>query len=348
MTTFDKNKLQITSVKSIPEEKIYEFFERVFPERVPGINKIWKWLNRVGYYDNETPYAIIYENKVVSFAGLIPFDVLFDKKKYRAAWYIDFATLPEFQKKGLGTLITKKWMEYADISLEITHNEFSGPILKKLGWTELFDSYQHFIMINPLFHQKFAKIPYFIRFIFNSFVKRYYTFFYYKNRIKKLNLEYKKHNSEKPLTLCELLKNSDDNVFPVRDFDYFEWRIYKSPDNDKYLLVVSEKFKIILKECNTKRVNYLDILYTEGLEDDNQLASIIANIACDYSKGRYAYIRFYTNKKQTSLTISKKLKTYLKQLGFMYYTADKELRKKLLNAGWNWQLIDNDFEKFEE
>jgi hypothetical protein len=61
---------------------------------------------------------------------MTPFKVFVDGANYTASWFIDFALLPEFQRQGLGPILTKKWMEFSDFYMSAPCNENPWVCLK--------------------------------------------------------------------------------------------------------------------------------------------------------------------------------------------------------------------------
>ncbi len=167
----------------------------------------------------------MYRDKVIAHAGMIPFDVEFAGSKRKASWFIDFVILPKFQRYGLGTVLTKKWMEFSDIYVTFC-NEKSIGVFKKLGWIESFKTHLHYFFILPFDHPKFIdKVPDRFRSVLNTGASFALRLIYKLNGGKEGDLIVKPISKEM-LELLSKAETSNRNIrklfAPMRDQDYWE------------------------------------------------------------------------------------------------------------------------------
>ena len=60
-------------------------------------------------------------------------------KKIPAIWFQDYAVLPQFKGKGLGSFLCKEWMKICPNQMAICSPD-SLRVLKKLGWKDNFET----------------------------------------------------------------------------------------------------------------------------------------------------------------------------------------------------------------
>src|ERR1035437_6359416 len=130
---FEKDKITIHSACDVDLKLLIDFYKKMFPDRMNYLESNWKWLNRSDYYENKIPLVIVYENQVIAHSGMIPFDLSIGGIKQTSSWFIDFKILPEFQRQGLGSILTKEWMNFSDCFVTFC-NEKSIGVFKKFGW----------------------------------------------------------------------------------------------------------------------------------------------------------------------------------------------------------------------
>ena len=105
----------VKSAFDVDRQELQAFYKKLYPHRFLLLTKSWKWLYRPDKFDNNIPLVVEKEGKVIAHAGMIPFKIRLNNQVYTAMWYVDFAVLPEFQRKGLGVRLTKHWMDFADL-----------------------------------------------------------------------------------------------------------------------------------------------------------------------------------------------------------------------------------------
>ncbi len=338
--------ISVLSAHDVDTNSLLDFYKTQYPER--AISYIWRWLNRCSFYDNKIPLILLYNDRVIAHAGMIPFNVFLDKRYYRASWFIDFAVLPEFQRQGLGAILTKRWMEFSDLYITFC-NEKSMGLFKKYGWVESFDTYLHRYLLNPFEHLIITRsISPFLCKGLNRISRLFYKIIYQKYASSADSLHFDILNPDSADKFMASLDMPDNTVMPVRDTDYISWRLLNSPDIGKYRVVSVEGINdtsIIIKFWNDRYGKYIDILWACGSFNYFAIRRIIADLAMwGISKG-YSYIRYYTSSKELSSFLSKSLKPAVEHPRFAFYTKDTSLLKKLEHANWHWELIDSDFER---
>ena len=146
---------KIISATEIDKNLLLDYYKKIYPHRFNSLKNNWIWQNRSDYFAKKSPLVIFDEaaGVVAAHLGMIPFKINLNNKIYDAQWLIDFSVHPDYQRKGLGLEITKKWMEYSEVHLTCC-NEKAINIFKKLGWEQNNSSFYHLLFINPFNHKK--------------------------------------------------------------------------------------------------------------------------------------------------------------------------------------------------
>jgi hypothetical protein len=309
----------------------------------------WKWLNRCVYSNNKTPLVILHQNRVVAHAGMIPFKLTFDHEVYSAAWFIDFKILSEFQRFGLGSMLTNQWMTFSDCCLTFC-NEKSIGVFKKFGWVESFETYMHLHFILPFDHPGFVRrLPSNLRKILNKVVCFYYYWIYSRCSYTSGN-----YNLD-PLTdvlfdefyalYLKNLKFNSPNI-NFRDSEYVKWRIINSPNKSNYYVYKVTDF-IAIVSLQNNHGKYIDVLWVSNLSNENEIVKMIASLSLFGLNNSFAYLRFFTNKKSLSDLIKGKLNSIVSHPRFAFFSRNRVVFEKLKTLRWDFELIDSDFEHFK-
>ena len=137
---------------------------------------------------------------------------------------------------------------------------------------------------------------------------------------------------------------ANDIVYPVRDPDFFSWRLFNSPNKISYRLfrLKNADHAMII----TLNDNYnIDVLWHSEDIDYQYFQTMMSTLATWGIEEGFCYIRYYTSSNTLSKYLSNGLKPLVKSPRFAYYTKDSNLKNKLTNSSFHWSLIDSDFEE---
>jgi len=102
--------------------------------------KKWRWQ----YLENpfflaQEPAAWIcgLNGKIVGHLGAIPVQLKVGSKKFNAAWLVDFVTLPEFRRKGVGRALVEEVDKEFEVLLAVGGTDMSFNLFTKMGWSFL-------------------------------------------------------------------------------------------------------------------------------------------------------------------------------------------------------------------
>lgn len=344
----DLSDISIVPAHEVEERALQDFYQTQYPDR--ALPSIWRWLNRSTFSGQRTPLAVLYRDRVIAHAGAMPFRAVFKGTTYTASWYIDFAVMPEFQRQGVGMLLTKRWMDYADFYVAFA-NERSIGVLKKHGWIESFDTYLHCYLLRPLHHPKFRRIPAMIRtastVITDPLLRLRYRLFGLSP--DRLRLDPVDATSLETFLVPRDSPVDDGRVVPVRDAEYVSWRLLDSPNRAHYRVASLDGVagaRAIIKLCETDPSPSVDVLWTAPAAQPVDIRTIVATLAHWGIRQGYGSLRFYTSSQALSRYLSRSLTPVVRHPRFACYSRDARLFSALQQAGWAWELIDCDFEAF--
>ena len=351
LKSLNMSEMQSKSACDISNVMLKEFYYEVYPKRYKALICNFKWLNRSYFFNNKIPIVLIASDKIIAHAGMIPLNVFLDDESFTATWYIDFAVLPAFHRQGLGTLITNKYSEFSDIQLALSCNDMSITVFRKLGWIESANTFLHINFIAPFSYPGVTKrLPPLLCKIFN-YISQPFLYCIYKINLSSdanykieilheniLNDFIKLYNKSKIAT-CSI-----NAVKPVRDKDFINWRVLNSPDKAKYHIFSTKDFMALIL-FNHNHGSYIDILWVTDILNYSAIKTMICYLALYGMKSEYSYTRFYTTQKDLSNYLRKRLKSLVRFPRFAIFSKNPELLNRLRNVEWNWELIDNDFER---
>lgn len=341
------SEVSIVSAHEVEPSCLLDFYEKIYSDRSISLPKLWKWLYRSDFYNKKTPLVLLYQDQVIAHAGMIPFYLDLDGKKYTASWFVDFYVLPEFQRHGLGMLLTRKWMEFSDICVTFC-NEKSIGIFKKNGWFELHDTNLNYYFIRPFNLPKFVRnFSPMVRSGLNFLSFPFFSWFYRRHQS---SLDLLCVENIEPVALTYFQKAYQKQagiVSPLRDEDYVTWRFLESPARNDYAVVSlpENPVKIIIKKRKDKPLSqHIDILWVSHPDRISEVQILLATLAKWSIQEGYDYIRHYLSNKEVSQTLKRSLGAATQHPRFAFFSKDKNIFEKLKTMKWHFEMMDSDFE----
>lgn len=342
----ENKEIELKSAFSVSENVLIEFYKQAFNDRIKHLPNCWKWLNRTGYFDNKIPLVLEKNGKVIAHAGMIPFDIILNENKYTAAWFIDFKILDEYQRQGLGEILTKEWVNYPDCCVTFCNHKSIG-VFKKLGWQEAFNAYRTLNFVYMFDHPGFARIlPLFIRKGLNLLIIPFLFTLYKISAKTKQSYSISKLSDDSFFDFYELYKKqlqNDSTTSTIRDAEYVKWRILQSPNKERYHIYSTKDFKAVILIHNNHSI-YIDILWVSDNSNEVQIKRMIARLGLYGFKNNIVYIRMLTSKKNIADSLKMRLFTKVQYLRFAYYSKDKSIFEEMKANRFDFELIDSDFE----
>ena len=321
----------IIKISEVGADQLLEFYKKAFYHRHKILNKHWKWIYRNKYLGFET-LVLIKDQKVIGQAGLIPTKIQINKEILPAAWFVDFAILPEHQRKGYGTALTKEWMKISPNQITFCNNK-SLKIFRSFGWNSNKNSKSIAKIIDPI------KFIYFLR----NFKNNYFSKFYKKNLSNKLDnigliKPYSIKNNYKDL--FESFKKRKNNFLGtvLRDEDWLNWRIMECPFRENiYFFEYKGSFAIVHVSIN-KNVKRLNILYCYNLNDSNE--EILIKLVYKWALDNSVDLIWGNSNEKDVIKKYEKIFTnrFTKNLNFASWSVNKKIQPDLSDL----QAVDSD------
>ena len=329
-------KCKVQKISEVNKEQLSTFYKKVYPERYKSLTENWQWWYRFDL-NNSQPIILTLNNEIIGQAAYLPNEILLSGKKIQAIWFQDYAVLPKFMGMGLGKLLCKEWMKICPNQMAIC-SPYSLRVLKKLGWSENYDSKR---LARPINFFKFLPI---VKNLNVGFLNAPLKFF--------LKTKYKSSKSIKPYSMNNNLKILEDSFnlkkelsnpdFAKinRDKKWFYWRLIQCPyKKDIYFFKHNNNFAIVhfYSAKNIKRLNILFTYFTDYSEE-NELYSLIVKWSLD---NNIDFIWLISKSKKFQHIFPK---IFNKPLRFASWSSDQNI-SKILKKGLNdLQGIDSDIE----
>ncbi|MBI4620272.1 MAG: GNAT family N-acetyltransferase [Desulfobacterales bacterium] len=200
--------------------------------------------------------------EAVGHIGTIPVQLHAGSKKINAAWAVDFMTLSQYRRKGIGRALVNKISEHFDILMAIGITEMSFRLFMKMGWRHL------------------GNIPYYIMvWDCRGLLKKKIDDIFILNLVSiPVNLLLKVFNASKKLTL----KIDVVEVRRIDSFDKEPAEFFNETTMNYQILVTRNKSYLNWKYDRQPDMNYVKLKAVDGKKPCGY--SVIRCIKCDVGK----------------------------------------------------------------
>lgn len=342
----NKEKIEIKSAHEIEKSLLFDFYKQAYPAKYMSMVENWSWQNRCDFIADRVPLVAVYENKAIAHAGMIPFSIYNEKIKNSASWFIDFKVLDAFQGMGVGSLLTKEWMKITDVFFAAPCNDMSMGVFKKHSWLEYKESFMHLCFVRPFDYPVFQKkLPESIRKLLNRLSFLYFKHYYRLNSLPENDCTISKLSVE---IFNEFYNQYQGNKFTnadclsvLRDESFYQWRVFASPNYNRYYLFKHDSFSAVFSLHDLQN-KFIDVLWCSDTADKNEIMTMISTLSLHYRD--ISHIRFYTNRKEVSDFLQKRIKSIVRypKLAFCLNNCESENNENAFT--FDFELIDNDFE----
>ncbi|MCB0736453.1 MAG: GNAT family N-acetyltransferase [Bacteroidetes bacterium] len=344
IASFDVNKVIAKSAYNVERDELLAYYHEVYKHRLDTLPFNWEWQNRTDFINKNGPLLLEYNGKVIGHLGMMPFQIIVGDKTLHGQWLIDFSIHPDYRRLGLGNVITKAWMELADVNVTCC-NYKAIEIFKKIGWRAGANSHILFLFIKPFNHPRIGKkMPIGIKKIAN-------TAFLILNWVlcrmfgsPKVNVsELKEHDLYR---LSHKINNTEKLFFGgVRDYNFFKWRLLESPDRKHYRLVEIDGKYALIKLMSEDR-NYVDLLFIDRPATFKQMLKIHASIGLWSLNEGYDYVRSFSSDIKLTKYLKSKLLMRTVYHHYAFHSSNQSLMDQIAEMPHIWDLGDSDFEKY--
>ena len=339
-------KINIKHNNNFSNHKISKFLKKAYIDRCFKIYKIWNWLYQTDR-NKETSLVAIKDGNIVAHAGLIPSFINLNGRKRKAGWFVDFVVDKDFQKQGIGKLLTNSWLNIGYIGLTFCNYKSYG-VFKKFGWVSNFNFNLHYFLIKPLNHQKIYNKFRYLKFLLGLLNIIYSFLFISFIKLKIKDQDEIKINEINKLNINNFI-NDDLNpkkVNTFRDYEYLNWRFLNSPESDKYIQLSykNKYFAIVKKRTEKKFNNYLDLLLINNFEKNNEFLQFLLKIILWSSDNKLSYVKMIIPNIEISNFVKKNILTIVTKPRFAFFSKEVSEINELKTSNFDFQLFDTDFE----
>ncbi len=318
-----------------------EFYRESFPGR--SLAQRWPWLYRTAFPGSPFPLLMRDGERTVAHAGGIPFALGLGGHEYRAAWFVDFVVSPDLQGRGLGSRLTRAWMDASEIGVTFC-NDRSMAVFRRFEWIESFDTRLHTLWLRPFDHRRAAVLPTWARSAGNRLAAPVWHGLLRPYASGEPRLEPLSAGDGRALVETGRAALGDDAAVPVRDPAYWSWRVEESPERDRYRLYREGDVTLLIKLRDEGRRS-VDVLWMSewGAGATETIRGMLASLARWALRQQYSSVRYYPPARALSDHLSS-LRPVVSRPRFAYWAADAMVLQRLRSVSWHWQLLDSDFE----
>lgn len=333
----------IRPARAVDPARVEEFYRELYPHR--PLAEIWRWLYRTSRADNPLPLVMMVDGRVVGHAGGIPFAARLGTRHLTAQWFVDFALLPEFRNRGLGTELTRAWVMAADVSVTFC-NDASMSVFRRLGWIGSSDTALHTLWLRPSAHARLEGAPAIVRGAVDvgwQAVQAVAGVFGGTPELQLLDEE--AIDALRAAMEAETAApDGSARLTPIRDADYVAWRIRESPRRNLYRLFRGRDLMMLLR-LHDREPMRLDVLWMSGAGPAThaEIQRMLRSLARWARPNGYSSIRYLPPDAALAASLRGLLPVVSSPQG-AYWTADADLLQRLGTAPPRWHLLDSDFE----
>ncbi len=343
----NNQEVKILSASEVLPEVLRSFYSSVYPVRTTFLAENWGWINRAYYNNFRIPLVLLSEEKIIGHAGLIPVTIRVGGKNYPAAWFIDLAVLPEYQRLGYGSILVKKRMEFAEFQMTFPNNRSRG-IFKNLGWQLYSNFFVHYVFIKPFNYPSIKKLlPGHLRFLLNKIFFFFRRSLYMRNSLSKDCFSLEIVSPASLEVFLSAYKNSlqtgIEEVIILRDDDYIQWRILSSPNRSHYYIYSHGDFHALIY-FNDRVGDSIDVLMMSDESMAERIRTMLCSLALHGEREGFAFVRLITTCKSLKTYVRCNVKSFVKRRTFVYHSKNQSILETMKNLSWRLGLIDSDFE----
>jgi GNAT superfamily N-acetyltransferase len=334
----DISEIKIVQFSELRPQQIVDFNKEVYELETASSFEELSWRFRIGFDALIEPLYIVHNDKILGQAGLSPIGFRNGNLNQTAIWFNSFIISPSLQGKGLGKILTEKWMALAPI--HITNcNDNSMAVFRKLGWKDEFNTVRFALPIN-LYRTAQNKKWTGAKLLAARILSPFYSL--------KIRLQYSGAKKIEIQPLSELNAKELLAIFPLqsdayllKDESWFQWRFLDCPFSKEYCMATLEDAACIIRILRFNDVKRLHLVYqTPETKSNGELVKALIKYAL---KNKIDFVWAITNvpslKKSYSALLSSQLDTR-----FAYHADEEEIMTSISKEPLPLQAADSDYD----
>jgi GNAT superfamily N-acetyltransferase len=151
----ERQSYEIVPATEVPESALTQFYHRVYSTHATFFADNWRWRYRIGEYDwAPLPLVALAGQTVVGHIGTIPVLLRAGQEVRRATWDVDFAVVPEYQRRHVGSRLMETMREQFPLHVAFGNEKSTGTVTK-IGWRLSTETRSFQLLLRPEYHPKF-------------------------------------------------------------------------------------------------------------------------------------------------------------------------------------------------
>lgn len=330
--------LEIVPATAVAQEALAAFYGRINPPKAQFRAANWRWLYRLSSAESVSPPLLaLLDGKIIGHAGLIPVRLRSGGEERTAIWFVDFWILPEHQRGGIGTKLTRAWMSLCPLHITFC-NERSLGVFLKLGWSSHRDTRGLRLLLRPerhaLFQQPYRRLP---AAAAGAVVRALL-------RARARGIERPTVTPVSDVELAAFEGGFDPQMHVPRTLDWLRWRLLANPAASEHLVFRAGRHAAVAHVVERPDYRRLNLLAFAGDKTDTRgLTGLVAGIVGWADRGAMDDVCYVTN----DAVMARTLQWWLplpSRLQFAMHANDTDSRAFLERRAQRWETIDSDLD----
>ena len=334
----------IRPITEVPEHRLAEFYERIYPQRAKFLKANWRWLYRVDEFDRwPVPLVAMVADHVIAHLGTTPVMLCRGEDVRWATWNADFAVVPEYRRQKAGTKLMQAMMMQWPLQIAFG-NEKSVAAMLKIGWKVQTHTWSFQLLARPEYHPKIRQSPLALLGQMGGMVTR---------AVWAMRTQAARAISASQVSAGNLARFSrpipDDALAATRSPEFLSWRVLAHPTmSEHYILNCSvdatAEYMLLARvseQDGFRRLHLLSLI-ADPL-DEELLSRCFASVVQWSLKTGIHRILFVTS----NPVIAKVARSWFPisgSLSFLYYANDDSGWDYLSSSAHRWECLDSDFD----
>ncbi|NOT63058.1 MAG: GNAT family N-acetyltransferase [Acidobacteria bacterium] len=334
----------IASATEVPAAALTQFYERMYPARAAFLAAHWRWLYRIGAHDGATgPLVALDGETVIGHIGAIPMCLRAGEDTRPAVWDLDFAVLPEYQGRKVGTQLMRVQREQYPLHVAFG-NEKSAGAVTKIGWQLSQETHSFQLLLRPECHPQFRHSKLAVVGQSCGWITR---------RLWAARANQGSDLIVSPATVTELARfaqpPSDPALHVARSTKFLHWRVLQHPQATEHCVLrfpvnAMTEYALLARRSEQdgfRRLHLLSLMAEPF--DANALARCFASVVRWCLSEDIHRVLFVTSRP----AIARVARTWFplkRSLRFLAYAEDEAGWRYLTAHPHHWECLDSDFD----
>jgi hypothetical protein len=343
------DKIDIIDSTEVPQAKLADFFEIMFPDRADFLKKHWRWWYRIDHFPEvQPPLVALLDGRVIGHVAQIPIILKRGDRQQTAAWGVDGGVLLPYRKSGIGSKLMDLWIRQFPICLGFC-TEALFRILLKQGWSPRRSTYALQLPFRPDRHPRFRNSSWMGPLRLGGYGWHFFTHLVAKAR----TAGYKKLR-ETPLDAHRLehwppLQHPGGFREPLsipRTARFLKWRLLDNPFREQHRILEMKDADVaaIVRLFQDDGLRRAHILCLSGNVPDNGCLDRFFGSVVAWGLDQDLDLLKLVSSEPKVVQVAQRWFPVKGQLRFAFYCHDANGQEMLRGTDHIWELIDYDLD----